>query len=81
MKEDNPEMTEWERDMLGLDRIQKYSYRCRSCQFQYDIEDIVVDAYFFSQACKPGEMPTLTCLHCGGRMEYEGDEKSPREAR
>ena len=37
-----------------------------------DVEDVVVDAFFFSQNCKRGKFPTLTCPECNGTMEHKG---------
>ena len=52
--------------------IQRYEYKCPSCGYHDDIEDIVVDAYFFSQGCKTGEYPKFTCPKCQDTMMYVG---------
>ncbi|MBI5148343.1 hypothetical protein HZA33_01560 [Candidatus Pacearchaeota archaeon] len=49
---------------------QWYKYRCISCVYETQVEDIVVDAYFFSQGCKKGVYPTLTCPKCNEVMKY-----------
>jgi len=49
---------------FGPTRVQRYSYECSSCGYHDDIEDIVVDAYFFSQGCKTGGYPKFTCPKC-----------------
>jgi C4-type Zn-finger protein len=55
---------------FGPTNIQKYDYKCSSCGYHDEIEDIVVDAYFFSQGCKRGEYPKLTCPNCHKTMKY-----------
>ena len=54
---------------------QWYNYKCVSCSHETEIEDIVVDAYFYSQACKKGVYPTFTCPKCNKRMKYVNDQK------
>jgi len=49
-----------------------YSYECEACGYHDEVEDVVVDAFFFSQNCKKGRLPTLTCPECNGTMEYKG---------
>ena len=49
---------------------QWYNYRCVSCNYETQIEDVVVDAYFYSQGCKKGVYPTFTCPECNKRMKY-----------
>jgi len=53
---------------FGPTHIQRY--RWPSCSYHDDIEDIVVDAYFFSQGCKTGEYPEFTCPKCNNTMKY-----------
>lgn len=52
--------------------VQEYRYKCSSCGYQEDIEDVVVDAYFFSQGCKKGEYPKFTCPKCNNTMKHAG---------
>ena len=52
--------------------IQRYSYKCSSCDYKEDIEDIIVDAFFYSQACKVGVYPEFTCPECNKKMKYIG---------
>lgn len=52
--------------------IQRYKYECPSCGYEDNIEDVVVDAYFFSQGCKTGEYPKFTCPKCQDTMKYVG---------
>lgn len=51
---------------------QMYPYECEACGHKDEVEDIVVDAYFFSQNCKKGKYPTLTCPECNGTMKHKG---------
>jgi len=60
---------------------QWYNYKCVSCNYETEIEDIVVDAYFYSQGCKKGVYPTFTCPECNNRMKYVGDKKSAPKVR
>ena len=55
---------------FGPSQGQIYSYECGSCGYQDEVEDVVVDAYFFSQNCKRGERPTFTCPECHSTMKY-----------
>lgn len=55
---------------------QWYNYKCDSCNYETQVEDIVVDAYFYSQGCKKGVYPTLTCPKCNERMKCLGEQKS-----
>lgn len=55
---------------FGPTHIQRYSYECASCGYHDDIEDIVVDAYFFSRGCKTGEYPKFTCPKSHNTMKY-----------
>jgi DNA-directed RNA polymerase subunit M/transcription elongation factor TFIIS len=57
---------------FGPTHIERYPYECPSCGYHDDIEDIVVDAYFFSQGCKKGEYPKFTCPKCHNTMKYVG---------
>lgn len=49
-----------------------YCYECEACGYRDDVEDVVVDAFFFSQNCKKERFPTLTCPECNGTMEHKG---------
>lgn len=62
------------KDKLPFDSgdIQRYRYKCLSCGYEDNIEDVVVDAYFFSQGCKTGEYPKFTCPKCQDTMKYVG---------
>ncbi len=48
---------------------QWYKYKCERCGNREEVEDIVVDAYFYSKGCKVGEYPELTCPKCNFRMK------------
>jgi len=37
---------------------QMYPYECEACGHHDEVEDVVVDAFFFSQNCKKGRYPT-----------------------
>jgi predicted nucleic acid-binding Zn ribbon protein len=52
--------------------IQRYRYECSVCGYHDDIEDVVVDAYFYSQGCSLGEYPEFTCPKCHNKMKYVG---------
>ena len=54
---------------------QWYNYKCVSCNYETQVEDIVVDAYFYSQGCEKGVYPTLTCPKCNERMKCLGEQK------
>ena len=49
-----------------------YHYECKACGHHDDVEDVVVDAFFFSQNCKQGKFPTITCPECNGTMKCKG---------
>ena len=49
-----------------------YHYECKACGHCDDVEDVVVDAFFFSQNCKKGKFPSITCPECNGAMECKG---------
>lgn len=51
---------------------QWYNYKCVSCKYETEIEDIVVDAYFYSQGCKTGQYPKFTCPKCHNTMNHVG---------
>ena len=55
---------------------QMYPYECEACGYHDDVEDVVVDAFFFSQNCKKGRLPTLTCPECNGTMKHKDPKKS-----
>ena len=61
--------------------IQWYKYKCPSCGAGQDVEDVVVDAYFYSKGCKKGEYPKLTCPKCHDGMECIGSYESAPEGR
>ena len=48
-----------------------YRYECEACRYHDEVEDVVVDAFFFSQNCKRGKFPTLTCPECNGTMKHK----------
>lgn len=49
-----------------------YHYECKACGYRDDVEDVVVDAFFFSQNCKVGRYPTITCPECNSMMKHKG---------
>jgi predicted nucleic acid-binding Zn ribbon protein len=50
---------------------QMYRYECESCGYSDEVENVVVDAFFFSQNCRRGQYPTITCPECNGTMKYK----------
>ncbi len=65
--------------MLGLDKILTYSYRCLQCQYEEEVEDIVVDGFAAMSGLPPGQMPRLVCSECGGSLRAVTDrERSER---
>jgi uncharacterized Zn finger protein len=60
---------------------QMYPYKCDVCGYQTEVEDVVVDAFFFSQNCKKGKYPTVTCPECNDIMKHKPVFKSPPEGR
>ena len=48
-----------------------YRYECEACGYHDEVEDVVVDAFFFSQNCKEERFPTLTCSECNGTMKHK----------
>ena len=66
---DPEEFSPEERAWMGIGESQWYSYRCRSCRLETEVEDIVA-----------GSFAVLACPQCGGAMQ-EIDEPSPPEGR
>ena len=62
----------YEDDLPFGGRTQWYKYECERCGNREDVEDVVVDAYFYSKGCKVGEYPELTCPECNGSMKCIG---------
>ena len=60
---------------------QYYSYKCRLCSHETKIEDIVVDAYFFSQGCKVGEYPKFSCPNCNKEQSMLVNKKPAPQVR
>lgn len=54
---------------MGIGESQWYSYRCRACGLETEVEDIVA-----------GSFAVLACPQCGGVMQ-EMNETSPPEGR
>jgi len=53
---------------------QWYNYKCVSCNYKTEIEDLVVDAYFYSQGCEKRVYPTFICPpQSKKRMKYASD--------
>ena len=55
-----------------------YKYRCRSCDHNEWVEDIVVDAF---PPTEPGGFPEIVCPECGGSFLCDTSEpvKSSRQ--
>lgn len=60
---------------------QYYSYKCRLCSHETEIEDVVVDAFFFSQGCKTGEYPKFSCPNCNREQSMIFIKKSAPKVR
>jgi predicted nucleic acid-binding Zn ribbon protein len=54
---------------MGIGQSQWYSYRCRVCRHETEIEDIVVESFV-----------VIACPQCGGAMQ-ETDDISPPKGR
>jgi predicted nucleic acid-binding Zn ribbon protein len=54
-----------------------YRYECESCGYHDEVEDVVVDAFFFSQNCKRGTYPAITCPECNGTMKHKAFKSPP----
>jgi hypothetical protein len=54
---------------MGIGQSLWYSYRCRVCKHETEVEDIVV-----------GSFVVIACPQCGGMMQEIG-EKSPPTGR
>jgi len=74
------ELTPTEREMLGLSQTVTYRYRGSRCQHEDDVPDVVIMGFAASGGCKPGQMPRLVCLQCGGPFRALGRGR-PRVAR
>ena len=66
---DGQNLSDSEREMMGLDLEVTYSYRCLSCQHEDEVPDVVVDGFIASAGLKSGQMPCLVCPECGGLFE------------
>ena len=74
-RESNPdimrEISEEEIRMSGIYDTHYYSYRCRDCGYEANVEDIGVDS--FPPSCRSKHrMPELQCT-CGGALCYVKD--------
>jgi DNA-directed RNA polymerase subunit RPC12/RpoP len=57
---------------MGIGESQYYSYVCQDCNFQTNVEDIVIDA-FIAGSIEKDKMPEIGCLNCNGTLVYLGD--------
>ena len=63
---DGLNLSDFEREMLGLDLEVTYNYRWLRCQHEDEVPDVVVDGFIASAGLQPGRMPRLVCPECGG---------------
>ncbi len=75
------QVSQTEREMLGLGQTVMYSYRCLRCQYEDEVPDVVIDGFVASSGCRPGQMPRLVCPNCGGLFRYRGRTKRERSER
>jgi DNA-directed RNA polymerase subunit RPC12/RpoP len=62
-EEYSPEELAW----MGIGQSRWYSYRCRVCRHETEIEDIVV-----------GSFAVIACPQCGSAMQETDDQSPPR---
>ena len=65
------EISEEEIRISGIYDFRYYSYRCRDCGYEAEVEDIVVNSFRPSPRSKH-RMPELQCL-CVGELRYVKD--------
>lgn len=53
-----------------------YDFRCKDCEKEHRVEDIVIDAFLASGEYEKGQMPELACPFCGkGTLIFAGDKR------
>jgi len=68
-KDQEWELDELERAIVGIGEETYYNYRCPRCGYEQEVPDFVVDEFAAYDELPLGVMPELECGNCGGTLK------------